>query len=347
MAPRLRKFALTVHLISSLGWIGAVVAYLALGIAAVTSPDAQTVRGAWTAMELTGWSVIVPLAVAALLTGLVMSLGTQWGLFRHYWVLISFALTLLSTVVLVLHMPSVSAMASLARHAEGADLRALGGDLFHPGVGLLVLLAVAVLNVYKPGGVTPYGWRKQREMRHELHRASPTMSPASLTRISARQPRKLKARTAAVGYFLFHLAEMWLAMMLGMMLFVIARLGLTAQGLAVPVDASGIDFQAWMAVSMVAPMLAWMRFRGCGWRQAGEMGIGMVVPVVALLVLRGVGVADAFLRFLNSEHAAMLLGMLAIMLYRREHYSAGYTLTNWPVVASSRSIGMRTRQVER
>ncbi len=101
MTPGLRKFALTVHLTVSVGWIGAVVAYLALGVSAVTSQDAQTVRADYLAMELTGWFVIVPLALAALLTGLVMSLGTPWGLFRHYWVLITLVLTILSTVVLL------------------------------------------------------------------------------------------------------------------------------------------------------------------------------------------------------------------------------------------------------
>src|SRR5919198_304410 len=169
MAPGLRKIVLTVHLTSSLGWIGAVVAYLALGVAAVTSRDAQTVRAAWIAMALTGWSVIVPLAVAALLTGLVMSLGTPWGLFRHYWVLISFVLTIFATVVLVLHMPSVSSLAAMVRQAEGADLRGgHGGDLFHAVGGLLVLLVITILNVFKPQGLTPYGWRKQQEGRARL-----------------------------------------------------------------------------------------------------------------------------------------------------------------------------------
>jgi len=79
MGPGLRKFALTVHLAFSVGWIGAVVAYLVLGIFAVTSKEAQTIRAAWIAMELTGWSAIVPLAVGSLLTGLVMALGTPWG----------------------------------------------------------------------------------------------------------------------------------------------------------------------------------------------------------------------------------------------------------------------------
>ncbi len=165
MPPGLRKFVLTVHLTCSVGWIGAVVAYLALGVAAVTGQEAQTVRAAWIAMEVTGWYVIVPLALAALLTGLVIALGTPWGLFRHYWVLITFVLTILSTVVLLLHMPSVSSLADVAREADGAELAGLGGDLLHPGVGLLVLLLITGLNVYKPRGLTPYGWRKQHEQR--------------------------------------------------------------------------------------------------------------------------------------------------------------------------------------
>lgn len=162
MRPRFRKFALSVHLTFSVGWIGAVLAYLALGVAAVASQDVQTVRAAWTAMDIAGWYVIVPLALASLLTGLVMALGTRWGLLRHYWVLISFVLTSLATVVLLLHMPDVSLMADVAQEADGATLDGLGGDLVHPGLGLVVLLFVQVLNVYKPPGMTRYGWRKQQ-----------------------------------------------------------------------------------------------------------------------------------------------------------------------------------------
>lgn len=168
MKPGIRKAALSVHLTFSVGWIGAVVAYLILGVAATTSRDIQTVRSAWTAMELTGWYAIVPLALASLVTGVVMALGTKWGLFRHYWVLFSFVLTVFATVILLLHMPTVSSTADNAQRAEGAGLEALGGDLFHPGVGLVLLLGVQVLNLYKPQGLTRYGWRKQQEARAEL-----------------------------------------------------------------------------------------------------------------------------------------------------------------------------------
>jgi hypothetical protein len=171
MSPGVRKLVLTFHLAVSVGWIGAVVAYLALGIAAVTTVDSQVVRAAWIAMELTGWWAMVPLAVAALVTGVLISLGTPWGLFRHYWVLISLLLTVLCVVVLALHMPGVSATAAMLRQmdmaptGEGAARAAVGGDLFHPGAGLALLLVVMVLNVYKPRGVTLYGWRKQQEER--------------------------------------------------------------------------------------------------------------------------------------------------------------------------------------
>jgi len=178
IAPALRKFVLIIHLASSLGWLGAAAAYIALGLTAATSIDAQSVRGAWIAMELTGWYVIVPLALAALLTGLAISLGTSWGLFRHYWVLISLALTILATLILLLHMPSVSSTTRIARDANDAQLSQLGGDLGHAVGGVLVLLVITVLNVYKPRGLTPYGWRKQEESRTRPPRLGITSRPA-------------------------------------------------------------------------------------------------------------------------------------------------------------------------
>jgi hypothetical protein len=182
MTPGWRKLVLSLHLTASLGWVGAVVAYVALGVAAVANPDAATVRAAWITMELQGWFVIVPLALAALMTGLVISLGTPWGLFRHYWVLISLALTLIATVILILHMPSVSATAALARVADDSQLGKLGGDLGHAIGGLVVLLLVTVLNVYKPQGLTPYGWRKQQEARARAAPRHSTTPEGSLAR---------------------------------------------------------------------------------------------------------------------------------------------------------------------
>ena len=165
MTPPLRKFMLTTHVTFSVGWIGGVVAYLTLGIAAVIGQDVQIVRAAWIGMELIGWFAIVPLALASLLSGLVMSLGTKWGLFQYYWTLISLVLTVLATVVLLVHMQTVSDVAGRAAETPGAAVGGLPGEFVHAGVGMLVLLVIQVLNIYKPRGMTPYGWRKQQERR--------------------------------------------------------------------------------------------------------------------------------------------------------------------------------------
>lgn len=177
MPPRVRKFALASHLTFSVGWIGSVFAYVALGLAAARSQDAATVRGAWIAMELTGWYVIVPLALASLASGVLMAVGTKWGVFRYFWVLISLVLTTFATVVLLLHMPSVTSMADIARDADPAALGELGGDLFHSSLGLVVLLVIQVLNVYKPPGMTRYGWRKQEEQRRRTAVQRPAAVP--------------------------------------------------------------------------------------------------------------------------------------------------------------------------
>lgn len=176
MTPAIRKVALTVHIATSVGWLGSIAAYLALNVPALTSSDAATVRGAYLMMESVIWSAILPLAVISLLTGIIQSLGTPWGLFRHYWVLISFILTVLSTAVLVLHVRDVDQLADLAANPK-TDLPSLGGDLPHTVGGLLVLLAVMVLNIYKPRGATRYGQRKQAQTQHARDRQHAAARP--------------------------------------------------------------------------------------------------------------------------------------------------------------------------
>jgi hypothetical protein len=166
MTPRLRKFALTAHVIITVGWLGAVACFLALAVVGLTSQDAQTVRGAYLVMEPTAWFVLVPLAFASLLTGLVQSLGTTWGLFRHYWVLFKFLITIFATIVLLIYMETFSVMAGVAADPT-ADLGVVRNSSpgLHAVLALLVLLVATVLAVYKPRGMTRYGWRKQHEQR--------------------------------------------------------------------------------------------------------------------------------------------------------------------------------------
>jgi uncharacterized membrane protein len=159
------RLLLAVHLTSSVGWVGAVIAYLALAFAVPASADPETIRAAWIGMELIGWFAVVPLAGSTLVTGIALALATPWGLLRHYWVVISLVATAVLTLVLVLHMPDVSHRSDVARAATAEELAALGSDIPHALVGLILLVGILVLNVYKPRGLTRYGWRRQQAAR--------------------------------------------------------------------------------------------------------------------------------------------------------------------------------------
>jgi uncharacterized membrane protein len=161
MGAGLRRLVLTAHVIASVGWLGAVAAFLALGLLGVTSDDEQTVRGVYRVMEPTAWLVLVPLAVASLLTGLFQSLGGVWGVFRHYWVVFKLAINAISTIFLLAYMETFQAMAAVAADpsAELEDVRTLS-PIVHAAVALLLLGVATVLAVYKPHGLTPYGRRK-------------------------------------------------------------------------------------------------------------------------------------------------------------------------------------------
>jgi len=172
MTPRLRNLALTAHITFSVGWLGAVASFLVLSIAGLTSQDAEMVRGAYLAMELIGLFIIVPMSLAALATGLVQALGTEWGLLRHYWVLVKFLLAILATIALLLHQ--FTAVAGAARRvswtAPGTfpEVGRLGTQLVgDAGLALLVLLVITTLSVFKPWGRTRYGRKQQLQERRE------------------------------------------------------------------------------------------------------------------------------------------------------------------------------------
>jgi hypothetical protein len=187
MGPRLRKLVLTTHVVFAVGWIGAVAAYLVLVLTALTSDSVETVRAAFIAMELL-YFALVPLAAVALLTGLAQALGTNWGLFRHYWVLAKFALTVTAVTVMLLNLDNVTAHADHVLHSPAAEFPGAGHQLRHAVGGLFILLVAAILGLYKPRAVTRYGRRKQQQQLRARRDApttpkSPTTTPVAGGRV--------------------------------------------------------------------------------------------------------------------------------------------------------------------
>jgi hypothetical protein len=168
MTPYVRKLSLTVHVVASVGWLGAVALFLALAIAGVVTANAELARAVYIAMRLAAWYVILPLGIASLVTGLIQSLGTRWGLFRHYWVLAKLLINVLATVILLLYMQSVGRLADAALEGDvgGHELQPLRVQaVVHATAALVVLLIATVLSVFKPRGLTKYGLRQESGAR--------------------------------------------------------------------------------------------------------------------------------------------------------------------------------------
>jgi hypothetical protein len=167
MSPFLRRFVLTAHITFAVGWLGAVAGFLALAIVGLRSQNAQIMNSAYLGMDLIARFVILPLSFAPLITGPILSLGTPWGLFRHYWILAKLVITVLSTLILLIHMQPISHLSRLAMDGAftSADLGLRTQMAVASGAALVALIVATALAVYKPRGMTPYGWRKQYEER--------------------------------------------------------------------------------------------------------------------------------------------------------------------------------------
>jgi hypothetical protein len=171
MTPNLRKFMLTVHITLAVGWLGVVAGFLALAFVGLNSHDPQLVRSAYLTMAVIARFVIVPLSFAPLITGPILSLGTPWGLFRHYWILAKLLITILCTIIMQLHMQLISTLATAAAKTMlfSANLCTLQVQMvIASAAALLALLVATALAVYKPRGMTSYGWRKLDEQRESL-----------------------------------------------------------------------------------------------------------------------------------------------------------------------------------
>lgn len=165
MGPTVRKAALVAHVVSSVGWLGSVSVFLVLAVVGLRTTDPALARSIYVAADVATRAAILPFCVATLVTGLVQSLGTAWGLFRNYWVIAKLVLTILGTGLLLLHTQPIRHLAETAVISDFAagTLRGLRVQLVADATAAIALLLVTTaLSVFKPRGLTPYGWRKQR-----------------------------------------------------------------------------------------------------------------------------------------------------------------------------------------
>jgi len=161
--------------VTSVGWLGVVIAKIAVGFAAINAPQADVATTLFTFTAVLN-PIFPPAAIATIVTGIFLSLGTRWGLFDHYWVVLKLILTV-AVIVTAVRIGDRFVEAAL-----GVPTGALGDDstvqdvIWTAGAALslsiahaLMLIVAAVLSVFKPWGRTFFA---QRSVSRQPSRAS-------------------------------------------------------------------------------------------------------------------------------------------------------------------------------
>ena len=125
--------------------------------------------------------------------------------------------------------------------------------------------------------------------------------------------------------FAKHYVEMVLVMFAGMFVLGGALVLIAGQlGFAygdIKADAPGAYIAA-MGLTMTAPMVWWMAWRGHSRGANGAMAAAMILPTVACLVLLAVGAVTGLGGLMAIEHSAMFPLMLVSMLLYAGEYTA-------------------------
>ena len=162
MTRPFRDIALSIHVIASVGWAGALGVFLAHALAGLFSTDEQVVRAMYMAMSISAWFVILPLSVAAFATGVIQALGTAWVVFK-------LVMTATATVVLLMKLTPISYLAEMAAQPTFSSTDLLGlrtSTMLHAAGGVIVLVLIIGLAILKPRGLTPYGaWKQDQKVQ--------------------------------------------------------------------------------------------------------------------------------------------------------------------------------------
>lgn len=150
-----RKSVLLVHIASAGAWLGIDVVMAVLVLTALFSDDDPTKALSFRALELVAVGPLLAMGLLCLLTGVLLGLGSKYGLVRYWWVAVKLALNLVLTgLVLVSLAPEVADAAERARQFDAGVPTPLGvGDLiFPPIVSPTALLVAMALAVFQPWG---------------------------------------------------------------------------------------------------------------------------------------------------------------------------------------------------
>jgi hypothetical protein len=157
---KVRRVWLTVHVVSSVGWLGIELAMLALCLTGMATDHPASMRGMYAAAAVLADTMLMPAALLMVVSGVTLGIGTKWGLAKYHWVFAKIVISALLLVASVFTLnDNLQTVADLAGSGQldGADAVSLAGMM---SVIALLGLAATVFSILKPWG--RIDWRRIR-----------------------------------------------------------------------------------------------------------------------------------------------------------------------------------------
>lgn len=157
LSPAVRKTVLVLHIISSVGWLGLTIGNLVLAVTGLTTDSPVTQHAVYLVMGILGDLLLIPISLTAFVTGIVLSLGTPWGMFRYRWVIVKLVLTSIAVVMTPLSLlPAIHETIATVSNVPIDQLADVGevatGPVFAACVSLSFYTTSVLLSVVKPWG---------------------------------------------------------------------------------------------------------------------------------------------------------------------------------------------------
>lgn len=162
LSPRGLKYLKILHLISAIMWIGGAISMVAiLYLILPTTPDGYYIRSL--SVKLIDDLLVIPGAIGILITGIIYGIWSNWGFFKHMWIIVKWVITIVLVIFGTFVLGewingNVYNQEAIGNYISNHEIfvHNVGQSIFWGSIQTVCLFVVVWISVIKP-------WKKKRE----------------------------------------------------------------------------------------------------------------------------------------------------------------------------------------
>ncbi|WP_077324373.1 hypothetical protein [Virgibacillus siamensis] len=155
LSVKAKRWLLTAHILFSAIMFGNMVTFLILSITVASTNDGNLIESCYRIMHVLSSTSVKASTIATIITGILLSVLTKWGLFQFYWLIVKEVLTLMPLGLNLwgMYYWTMDAFRIMQTSQDRAALFMVQTELWSGIIiQMLSLILIFVLSVFKPWG---------------------------------------------------------------------------------------------------------------------------------------------------------------------------------------------------